>query len=169
MMFRFLFILLFFTGFSYAQKGFTGYMDKVYNFRLKVPKNWSVVPEYASNIPVYVISPLDGANDFFRENINVVVDRIDTMSLDTYYKLCLNGIKSGLTDVHILQELTDANFRTIQYTHKMRSLHLRVNAYIYRHGIYGFVITCSSDIDNFEKFAFFFDVTGRSMTFPKSK
>lgn len=166
---RFLFIFIFFTGYTYAQKGFTGYTDKIYNFRLKVPKNWSIVPEYASNIPVLITSPLDGANDFFRENMNVVAERIDTMSLNTYYSMCLKGIRNGLTDVNVLQELSEGNFRSIQYTHKMRSLHLRVNAYIYRHGIYGFVITCSSDIDNFEKFAYIFDVTGRSMIFPNSK
>ncbi len=119
------------------------------------------------------VSPLDDSLDEFRENVNVVGEKLGQyISLDEYMKISTRNMARVLT---IFEKEETGRWRIdagevgwIRYTHRQGIYHIRGLATIFLEGNQAFVVTCTAESDRFMKYRGLFKLMSKSFRFAKS-
>lgn len=139
--------------------------ERYYNDELKIsvisPKGWEVKENY-QNIPVFFMSPIEGENDLFQENINMVSEVAPGYSLQEYYEANITGINQYLTDFKIIKEpvnvtINDHKFKKMVYQHSSQGYTFKVLIFFAINNGKGYVINCTASTDSFDKYYYDFN------------
>lgn len=132
------------------------YHSKEKGFSIRLPKEWER-REGIMGTTVIALSPQEGPADQFRENVNVFVEELPrTISLEEYSTLSLANLRKLMTD---FQELGTGEavigkataVRRIS-SYRMGQFSLKALAYSLVKGRRAYVITCSSEAEQFDTY-----------------
>ena len=144
----------------------TRYESSRYGFSIQIPATWQIKEGFMGTLLI-AISPLDDSLDEFRENINVVREKLGQyMSLDEYMKISVRNMARVLT---IFEKEETGRWRTeagevgwIRYTHRQGIYHIRGLAAVYLEGDQAFVVTSTAESDRFMKYRSLFELVSKS-------
>ena len=86
-----------------AQSGFVRYENEGLGFSVNYPGDWEYY-EGLMGTSFIALSPMESANDAFRENFNVTIEDLGgySISLDDYYTLGINQLAGAITDFKLI-------------------------------------------------------------------
>ncbi len=148
------FLLL--TFLSCSTKDPNRYYNTKHGFSIIFPKDWEIQESFMGT-SVISRSSLENEADQFKENINVVVEKLPKdMGLDEYLELNLSNMYKFLTDFKEIEkgsvELSDNDARWLIYTGQLGQLDMKALVYFTIKGMRAYVITCSSSPNSFEEY-----------------
>jgi serine/threonine-protein kinase len=134
-----------------GKNGFTSTKD---GFSITAPASWEKA-EGKMGMTVVFVEPLAGASDTFRENVNVVVEKLPAgMGLDGYVKACNEALAKMMTN---FKEVSSARVKLGEndaqrnvYQHKMGVYDLKVLGYFVVHGGRAYILTCTATVDEYD-------------------
>jgi serine/threonine-protein kinase len=123
-------------------------------FSITAPASWEKA-EGKMGMTVVFVEPLAGASDTFRENVNVVVEKLPAgMGLDGYVKACNEALAKMMTN---FKEVSSARVKLGEndaqrnvYQHKMGVYDLKVLGYFVVHGGRAYILTCTATVDEYD-------------------
>ena len=139
-------------------------------FTLKYPSEWEAredVTYELFKIPFLAIRPLAGENDTYRENVNVVTEKVaPKMSLEVYLKANLKEMPKGLQSFKKIGTGTLSGGKTpseyLIYSHKSQGIKMKAVVFFYRKGPKGYSVTCTSTPEGFDGYWDLFQAMGKS-------
>lgn len=139
---------------------FVTYRNGEKRFSIDFPENWEQ-QEGVMGTAVAAVRP-QKPGDFFRENVNVVVEDLSvSMDADEYLKANLATMRKYLTDFKVHQKgnmtLDGRASRWIVYGHRMGQLKLKVLAVFLMNDQRGYVITSTSTPQRFSSYRKLFE------------
>ena len=145
------------------------YYSKKDDFSIKPLKEWENKSD-VMGCSVMTLSPLENATDQFRENVNVVVEKLPgQMALDEYFNASIANMKKLFTDFQENEKgnvsIDDTDAKWLIYSTRMGSLKLNNKVFFLVHDNRGYVITCSATPDGFPRFRKSFDEIAQSFQF----
>jgi hypothetical protein len=135
--------------------GWLTYIDKTYNYSIDYPQDWA---KKSLGGLIAFLSPKDGPNDNFQENVNVLIQDLSDhpMTLDQYTELTRNQITQNYGDSAIIsmQPATVAgqNAEVAIYNFKYQSRALKVKQYWFVKTQKAFVVTYTAVPDQFTRY-----------------
>jgi hypothetical protein len=118
------------------------------NFDVSTPKGWDRLDTTQMGMKIiYLLSPQDGARDNFKENINIVTEKTNGMSLDNYLTLSKTNMQKVLTafkEVEVSDQTIDGlPGKVMQYEHEYSGIPLDVKVYaVIKDGV-AYLINCT--------------------------
>lgn len=145
------------------------YVSTKDKYSIVYPEGWEL-KEGMMGTSSIALSPQEGETDTFRENINVVVERLPTaMSLDRYHDANVTELKRILgedAEIDVADvELGDVNARRLDYSMTMGQLRTRALAFLAVSGKRGYVITCSALPDTLDRYRGTFEEAAETFRF----
>jgi len=137
------------------------YRNREHNFGIVPPTGWAT--QKGSNIVVVTfMSPQEGAADAFRENINVVVEKLPRqMTTEEYAKECRRAMTAALVDLETVsdtaQDLNGQASRRYVSTYRTGAANIKSLVYVTAKGKRAYVITCSALPETFGDYEKTFD------------
>ena len=130
------------------------YTSKKDGFTITAPKSWGKA-EGVMGATVAFLEPQAEPSDAFRENVNVVVEKLPAgMGLDGYLKASDQNMAKMLTDyVEVSSarvKLGENDAQRIVYRHRAGIYNLKCLLYLVVHGGRGYVLTCTAIVDEYE-------------------
>lgn len=147
--------------------------DRYYNdregFSMKFPAAWEKNEGVGGRIVMAQV-PKDGSTDQFRENVNVIVERLPkAMTLDEYFQQSVTNMKKILNEFQDQEKgqgfIDDYDAKWMVYTHRMGASTLKVLVYMIVKDNRGYVITCTALPDRFYTFRSQFEDIAQSFQF----
>ena len=140
-------------------------------YKVNFPKGWEIRKGFMG-MDVIALSEVDGPDDTYRENANIIFADLDEqMSEEEYYKQNVDLLSKLLTDYNLEDEgnknIDGKNAKWIKYRHRMGNVEATVLQYLFLDGKRAFVITFSGKPDDFDKFQPQFDQVVESFKFQK--
>jgi len=132
------------------------YYKKQDGFSIRFPAEWEQ-KENVMGAAVIALSPAEGADDTFRENVNVVVEALPTpMDLERYFDPSMAILKNPLSagqepevsDVALGGEAA----KRVVYRMTMGQVAVKSLLYVAVKGRRGYAITCSATPDSFDAY-----------------
>jgi len=132
------------------------YYDKEERFSIIPPAGWEQQQGVMAAAVVF-LSPMEHADDGFRENINVVVEKLPSdLDFDEYVAASKANMRKLLTDFEELE----SSRRTVNgmigerliYAHRMGQVKCRVLLYIFVENGRGYNVTCTAGPDTFDEY-----------------
>lgn len=135
--------------------GWLRYVDKTYNYSIDYPQEWAK----ASNANgTAFLSPRDGPNDNFQENVNILVQDLSDhpMTLEQYTAVSRNQLvgsfgASAIISMHPAK-LADQNAEVAVYNFTYQSRPLKVKQYWFIKTKQAFVLTYTAAPDQFSRY-----------------
>lgn len=126
-------------------------------YEISAPEGWDKKDTVMSGVKfTAIISPPDGANDIFRENINVVTENAKDLNLDEYEKANRFTMKDQMTGLKVIKEgetvIGNIPARWITYLYDYSGYPLKNTVYFLVKNRIGYTITCSALGSDFDKF-----------------
>ncbi|GEM_PF-2505437 len=125
-------------------------------YTIKYPEGWELKPKFMGTDSMALSMP-EGPKDLFRENINVVLEKVAVKDTQAYYDANLRAMERAMTDFKKISK-TDIKLASgipainLVYTHRMGQISAKNRAvFIYQKGT-GYVITATAKPDTFTKF-----------------
>jgi hypothetical protein len=156
----------------------TEYHQKSVGFSLRLPADWKVQEDMnyqVYHIPLIAVRPLQGANDDFKENINVMAETVGpSLDLAGYLEASMKAMAKMLDSFKGLKsgDLKDSatNAKYLIYNEKTPSYDgpLKVIVFFYIKAGQGYSLTCTSTEKNFGNYQDLFLQIGRSFKPPAS-
>ncbi len=143
------------------------FLSKEQGFSIAIPEGYTVKANYSEQVPVMILSKPEGKNDDFTENINVVTQPFEG-DVETYYQVNLMGMQNVMRDFKLLKNDTrninglDTHWMLYTFTYADKTM--EVLAYCFTFNGKGYVVTCSSTPESFNKFEKVFKLTGESFS-----
>lgn len=139
-----------------AQAQAKTHTDRDHGFSISFPAAWRVEPNYLGTA-VFALSPIEGQEDTFRENINVVHETLPVViTSQQYYDANLKSMKAMLKDFSVSEVLSiqhQASPAILMIgAHTMGQNNVKTLALFYTHGKNGFVITCTAPPETFDRY-----------------
>ena len=139
------------------------------DFSIKFPKEWENKEGFMGT-DVISLSPRENAADQFRENVNVVVEKIpDGMSLNDYFDTNLPKLSKVIRDFQQVETgntiINDNVAEWLIYTGSIGTINLKSKQYYIVHDNKGYVITCSATPGTYDNFKNVFDEIVQSFQF----
>ncbi|MFW6414874.1 MAG: PsbP-related protein [Thermodesulfobacteriota bacterium] len=136
--------------------GWQVYKNQDYGFSISFPENWEVKERYRNTV-VVALSPVRGARDNFRENVNLNVQALQSgMRLEKYYRESIRDMQEYLFDFDELSsgnlKINDVESKYLVYTHKIGNVKVKVLEVLMVHGSFGFKITCTAISNAFDRY-----------------
>jgi len=143
--------------------------DKGRGFSIALPSGWQKDKDQMGTA-VMALSNKENANDFFRENINVVVETLTgSMSTKEYFEASQGAIKKVFQDFKLektgKEKLNNKEFMWSVYTHKTPTSKAKVLQYVAVNGLRAYIITCSAAPENFDRYRTLFTSSIKSFKF----
>jgi hypothetical protein len=147
------------------------YKHKTEGFSLSVPGNWEIREDMKYelfNIPMLALRPLEGENDDFRENINVVDEKISpSLGVEGYLKANLKNLPSQLKSYELVKTgdlKARSNAKYMIYTHRLDGItgKLKVISFLFTRKEKAFVLTCTANEKSFDHYLGLFMKIGMS-------
>jgi hypothetical protein len=145
------------------------YYCKKDDFSLKLPKEWETKEGFMGS-SVISLSPLENSADQFRENVNVVVEKMPgEMPLDEYFTGNIANMKKFFTEFQEDEKgntsIDETDAKWLVYSGKMGTLSVKNKVYFIIHDKRGYTITCSATPDGFARYKKTFDAIAYSFEF----
>jgi hypothetical protein len=152
----FLLISLVFCFGSYGQKKAQSYV--VYNesplYSFSYPANWNKQPLEGAEF--CFIRPKENASQKFRENINLVIDPPDDLTLQEYGEVAINKMSSQMNSFRLFSsgivKINQRNFYKIVYQFKFKKLMMKDIYFITVENNRSYNFTCSALPSTFSQF-----------------
>jgi len=149
-------------------EGFVRHQVEGRGFSLACPQEWETRAVMAAAI--VLLSPQEGPADTFRENVNVVIEKLPAkMSLNDYQRGSMNTLRRILTDFKIHEQsavtIGGAEARRLVYSHRMGMVKIKVLVDILVRERRGYSITCSAAPEQFDEFRGRFEEIVQSFRF----
>lgn len=132
---------------------------KVYatdEFEIQYQPSWELNSSGMAGTKFVLLSALSSSNDKFRENVNLVNETVDAMTLAEYSELSLAGIKKMITNAKIFesstQSLQGVEFQRIIFSGKQGEYNLKFMQYYFIKNGKAYVLTYTGEKDQFEDF-----------------
>jgi hypothetical protein len=159
-------IALLISTLAFGQQKYQTYTSKDPAFSISKPVGWKTEEDMSEIIPVAFISPKEGDNDNFTENINVVAENAEGYELHGYYQANMQMMQNSLEGFKVLSEIVGSNYYGIVYVHGFQGVNLKVMAFIYHdNASKGYVVTATSTEENFNKYRPIFEKVCKSLKF----
>jgi len=132
------------------------YYKKADGFSIRFPAEWEQKENVMGTV-VMALSPTEGADDPFRENVNVVVEALPSpMTLDEYCNLSMTNLKKLLA-VGQEPEVSDATLgggkaKQVVYQTTVGQIGVKGALYVVVKGNRGYALTCSATPDSFDAY-----------------
>ena len=132
------------------------YYKKQEGFSIRFPAEWEQKENVMGTV-VIALSPTEGADDPFRENVNVTVETLPSpMDLDEYFNLSMTNLKKLLTETR-QPEVTDTTLggekaKRVVYQTTMGQIGVKGMLYVVVKGNRGYALTCSAAPDSFDAY-----------------
>jgi len=132
------------------------YYKKAEGFSIRFPAEWEQKENVMGTV-VIAVSPAEGADDPFRENVNVVVETLPaTMDLEEYFKLNMANMEKMFTTGQ-QPEVSDTTFggekaKRVVYQTTMGQIGVKGTLYVAVKGNRGYALTCSATPDSFDAY-----------------
>jgi len=132
------------------------YYKKQEGFSIRFPAEWEQKENVMGTV-VIALSPAEGADDPFRENVNVVVEALPSpMTLDEYFNLSRVNLGKLLTEAR-QPEIADARIggeaaKRVVYQTTMGQIGVKGMLYVAVKGNRGYALTCSATPDSFDAY-----------------
>ncbi|HNU88629.1 MAG TPA: hypothetical protein PKJ94_10075 [Ferruginibacter sp.] len=138
-------------------------------YDISAPEGWDKKDTTMSGVKfTAIISPPDGANDIFRENINVVTENAKDLNLDEYEKANRLTMKGQMTGMNIIKDgetvIGNMPAKWIFYSFDYSGYPLKNTVYFLVKNRIGYTITCSALSSDFDKFQAAFKTSVNSFT-----
>lgn len=135
---------------------FYTYVNQLNHFSLSFPSYWERNEGRMGTI-VMALSPLESQMDTFRENVNVVNETLSQpMNVEQYFQANLPSMQSMLQNFSIVEVGSGVinGFQTkwMVYQHSMNNMNLKAIVYFFVYNNFGYCITLTSLVDQFDRF-----------------
>jgi len=145
------------------------YYNSKDNFSIKFPKDWENKEGFMGT-DVISLSPRENTADQFRENVNVVVEKIpDGMSLNDYFNANLPKLSKVVQNFQNKETgtttINDNDAQWLIYAGSIGTINLKSKQYYMVHDNKGYVITCSATPGTYDNFNSVFDEVVQSFQF----
>lgn len=136
------------------------------DFSIRFPSDWETQTGDAG-VEVMSLSPLDGAGDSFRENVNVVTERLPSrMSLKAYGDASVKNLQKMLSNCSVEEHTTTRiggeEAGRIVYMHRMQGYDIKVLAYYLVDGRQACVITSTATKQSYARFEAQFEAIAKT-------
>lgn len=129
------------------------------SYSITAPEGWDKTDTLLMGMRATVIfSPVEGSSDEFRENINIVTEKIGNKTAEEYLDLSRVNMKSMLTELKEInngtKEISGHTASWMRYSHSYMGYPLEVKVYMLIADEIAYVITCTckkGEMDNWEK------------------
>ena len=123
-------------------------------FTIIAPTTWEKKEGFMGSTVLF-LEPQAEPSDTFRENVNVVVEKLPSgMGLDGYVKASNDNMAKLMTDYSEISsarvKLGGNDAQRIVYQHRMGVYNLKVLIYLVVQGGRGYVLTCSATVDQYD-------------------
>lgn len=138
-------------------------------YSISGPEGWDKSDTTISDIKVTtLISPEEGSNDIFRENVNVVTENAKDLDLAEYEKANRHTMKRQMPAMEIIRDgetvIGNTPARWITYSFNYSGYPLRNTVYFLVKNHIGYTITCSALNNEFDKYQASFKACVNSFT-----
>lgn len=145
------------------------YYNDDLNISVKNLKDWEIKENY-QDIPVFFMSPTEGEEDTFQENINMVSENAPGYSLKEYYDANIAGINQYLIGFEIIKDAVDIkinnhDFKKMVYKHNSQGYDFKVLVFFTVKGGKGYVINCTALNNTFDEYYSDFNKLAESFKF----
>ncbi len=161
-------LLLFFSAMNaYSQKVTPGHFASAEKgFSIDFPKDWQKTEGFMG-ATVVALRPGSGSSDEYRENINVLVEKLSGhWALKEYFDANLESMRKLLTDFKAEEKAAavvhGVPAERIVYSHRMGTYRLKALVYMMFKNQRGYVITCTSTSDRFAEWEKIFQGTANT-------
>lgn len=128
------------------------------NYSITAPDGWGKTDTLLMGLSATVIfSPVEGAGDDFRENINIVTEKIGNKTAEEYLSLSRANMKSMLTELKEIdngtKEINGHTASWMRYSHSYMGYPLEVKVYVLIADEIAYVISCTckkGEMENWE-------------------
>lgn len=124
------------------------------NYQVDYPTDWELNTSGLMGSKFYLFSPLDEPGDDFRENIGLIIQDLQgqKISMEEYVELSLNQLPQMLSELVIEKdEAVSKDCHSLQYTFQQGNFHLRILQYVWLQEGSAYILTFTSEVDQFEK------------------
>ncbi len=126
------------------------------DYTLTCPDSWEKKTDYMGTDVIY-LSPLEDSNDEFRENVNVIVEKLPSnMGLNQYVDISLKNAGKMLTDYRNLEnsavQLNGLDAQRIVSIYRMGDMRICALSYVIVKGRKAYTITCTALDSTYEKY-----------------
>ncbi len=133
----------------------TTYKDPAHGFEVGYPSDWE--QKQAAGTVVAFLSPQEGSDDNFRENVNVVAESVpSSVDLEFYTDRTLDKLKNFISDMKVEEsvsaKLGSEPAHRIIYTGTQSGVHARFLQVWALHSGTAYVVTYTGSIDGFDGF-----------------
>lgn len=123
---------------------------------LTFPAGWEIKHDYMG-CKIMGLSPIENEYDNFRENGNLVIEKLpQSVSAEEYNRLSLNAMKGLLTNFEVISSspavINEYTCSKMIYTHTMGQMNIKVLSIFIVDGNDGYVLTFSASPESFDKF-----------------
>ncbi len=158
---------------DYSDVQTIAFQDKVNGFEIRLPDSWELEEGFSDDYLDFVIvgvSPEEGPNDNFIENMNVLVEEIgDAVTLEEYFMWNLVGLVEELPNFKMHEkvnvEVNGIKMARVVYSWDLDHQNTATYQYIFVKGSKGYVITFSADPKKFQQMRRTFDAVATSFNF----
>jgi hypothetical protein len=125
---------------------------------IQYPPNWELNDKGIMGTMAFLFSPMDSTTDFFRENVNLLVQDLGHLNIDLnkYIEVTENQIKTMVTNGQLIESKRlkkDAmEFHKIIYSGDQGIYKLKYKQYYFIQNEKAYVLTLSTLMDSFDKF-----------------
>ena len=132
------------------------YYKKQEGFSIRFPEDWEQKENVMGTV-VIALSPAQGADDAFRENVNVTVEALpSSMDLEKYLELSMANLKNLLSEGQE-PEVSDTTLggekaKRFVCQMTMGQINVKSTVYVAVKGTRGYLLTCSATPDSFDAY-----------------
>jgi len=146
------------------------FTHKTEGFSLQHPGDWTAQEDVAFqsfNIPFLAVRPAKAENEAFRENLNVVIEKIShKMTTEGYFKANLKTMPGALPEFKALNSgdlkggATPGKY--LVYRQNQGGLDLKAIVFFFVKKGQGYTLTCTSTLDQFDLYQKLFLQVGKT-------
>jgi hypothetical protein len=119
------------------------------NYSIDAPEGWDKIDTtYNGEHITFIRSPREGADDNFLENVNVITEKVGSMSMDEYLEKNMTSMENGLTDFEKKDQssrtINGHDFRIFFYSHNYQGTPIDGEVFFTINDGTAYVITCSA-------------------------
>jgi len=160
------YISLLVYGQKEAKMEYRNFTSTDFNFTILCPATWEENKNINEIVPFIFEAPRDNENDFFRENVNAVVEVSRGYLLSQYVDLLVSKLQSRLANFKLsARGISDDNPlhpAWIIYDNAKGDLPLKFLSYFYKVGGNVIIVTGSAKIEEFDRYLPIFDIVCNS-------
>lgn len=150
-------ILVSCSGEKELKDGWENFSTSTYS--INYPEEWELDDSGEMGTEFMILSPKEGDEDLFRENVNLVVQNLGpkAMDLSQFVQLSEGQLKTMITDLNIIssvrKESKGLTYHDISYVGTQGIYELRVQQYYWVENKNVYVLTMTTEDKNYKKFS----------------